>query len=210
MTHKTLSSSTIALALACMTPVAYAQSDAAHQAPSTPDEVPSWTLAPVKVTAKRGGYAASATSAATRTETPLTEVPQSVQIITSTLLREQDRRTLGDALVNVSGVTPTRSDETLFIPPIVRGFPAEVYLDGLPLFAGNQQAYDPPGLVGISTISVLKGPSATLYGGGLGTPLGGVINIESKRPDPTASSGIIAVRGAASPPGVLPRNHGQL
>ncbi|WP_262404496.1 Plug domain-containing protein [Xanthomonas oryzae] len=51
-----------------------------------------------------------------------------MQVITSTLLQEQDRRTLGEALVNVSGITPTRSDENLFIPPIVRGFPAEVYL----------------------------------------------------------------------------------
>ncbi|SBV53175.1 ferrichrome-iron receptor 3 [Xanthomonas bromi] len=120
-----------------------------------------------------------------------------MQVITSTLLQEQDRRTLGDALVNVSGVTPTRSDENLFIPPIVRGFPAEVYLDGLPLFAGNQQAYDPTGMVGIASIAVLKGPSATLYGRGLGTPLGGVINIESERPEPTALSGYAALRAGS-------------
>ncbi len=197
MTHKTLSRAAIALALACAAPAAFAEGDEAPLAPRAPDDAPSWTLPPVQVTANRGGYTAPSTSAATRTETPLTEVPQSVQIITSTLLREQDRRTLGDALVNVSGVTPTRSDETLFIPPIVRGFPAEVYLDGLPLFAGNQQAYDPPGLVGVSTISVLKGPSATRYGGGLGTPLGGVIGIESKRPEPTAAGGSVALRGGS-------------
>ncbi|WP_426816045.1 TonB-dependent receptor plug domain-containing protein [Xanthomonas oryzae] len=124
-------------------------------------------------------------------------MPQSVQVITSTLLQEQDRRTLGEALVNVSGITPTRSDENLFIPPIVRGFPAEVYLDGLPLFAGNQQAYDPTGMVGIASITVLKGPSATLYGGGLGTPLGGVIDIASERPDPTAASGHVALRAGS-------------
>lgn len=71
----------------------------------------------------------------------------------------------------------------LFIPPIVRGFPAEVYLDGLSVFAGNQQAYDPNSLIGIERIDVLKGPTATLYGGGIGTPLGGVINLESVRPN---------------------------
>lgn len=146
------------------------------------DPSPSWTSDTIVVTGKREGYAAPTLGAATRTDTPLIEVPQSVQVVTRTLLQEQDRRTLGDALVNVSGVTPTRSDEVLFIPPILRGFPAEVYLDGLPIFAGNQQAYDPNGLVGIERIEVLKGPSATLYGGGLGTPLGGIINIVSERP----------------------------
>mgnify|MGYP000847649683 FL=1 len=171
--------------------------DTSRAAPSRTGDAPSWTLKPVEVTAKRGTYTAPATSTATRTDTPLMKVPQSVQVITSTLLQEQDRRTLGDALVNVSGVTPTRSDENLFIPPIVRGFPSEVYVDGLPLFAGNQQAYDPTGMVGISSISVLKGPSATLYGGGLGTPLGGLINIESERPDPTGARGYVALRGGS-------------
>ncbi|WP_448120941.1 TonB-dependent siderophore receptor [Xanthomonas arboricola] len=197
MTYKTSLNIAIMLALACLASVAHAETDTVSPAQDAGDEAPSWTLKPVNVTAKRGAYTTSTTSAATRTDTPLIEVPQSVQVITSTLLQEQDRRTLGEALVNVSGVTPTRSDENLFIPPIVRGFPAEVYLDGLPLFAGNQQAYDPTGMVGIASIDVLKGPSATLYGGGLGTPLGGVINIESERPDTTSTSGYVAMRAGS-------------
>lgn len=170
-------------------------SPALAQQTSAPDG--SWTADHITVTAKRESYSAPTTSSATRTDTPLIQVPQSVQVLTSTLLKEQDRHTLGEALVNVSGVVPTRSDEILFIPPIVRGFPAEVYLDGLPIFAGNQQAYDPNGLVGIERIDVLKGPSATLYGGGLGTPLGGVINIESERPNDTAASGYVALRAGS-------------
>ncbi|WP_288412249.1 TonB-dependent siderophore receptor [uncultured Sphingomonas sp.] len=148
------------------------------------------------VTGVREGYATPETSAATRTSTPLIQVPQSVQVLTRTLIQEQDRRTLDDALVNVSGVTPTRSDEVLFIPPIVRGFPAEVYLDGLSIFAGNQQAYDPNSLVGIERIDVLKGPTATLYGGGIGTPLGGVINLESVRPS-DKPGGYVAMRAGS-------------
>lgn len=131
----------------------------------------------IVVAGKREGYATPDSGAATRTDTPLIEVSQSVQVINRTLIHEQDRRTLGDALVNVSGVTPTRSEEQLLIPPLVRGFAAEVYLDGLPIYAGNQQAFDPTSLVGVERIDVLKGPSATLYGGGLGTPLGGPINL---------------------------------
>lgn len=158
---------------------AWAQSTTPAQPPERGQE--GWT-GDILVIGVRGGYGVPATDAGTRTDTPLIQVPQSIQVLTRTLIEEQDRRTLGEALVNVSGVTPTRSDEVLFIPPIIRGFPAEVYLDGLPVFAGNQQAYDPNGLVGVARIDVLKGPSATLYGGGLGTPLGGIINLESERP----------------------------
>jgi len=156
----------------------------------------SWAGDQITVIGKRESYAAPSAGSATRTDTPLTQVPQSVQVITASLLKEQDRRTLGDALVNVSGVTPTRSDEILFIPPILRGFPGEVYVDGLPIFAGNQQAYDPSSLVGVARIEVLKGPSATLYGGGLGTPLGGIINVETERPDAKAG-GYVAMRGGS-------------
>lgn len=172
-------------------------------------DAPSWTSETIVVTGKREGYAAPDTTAATRTDTPLIQVPQSVQVLTRTLIQEQDRRTLGDALANVSGVTPTRSDEVLFIPPIVRGFPAEVYLDGLPVFAGNQQAYDPNSLVGIERIDVLKGPTATLYGGGLGTPLGELVfhvfgaiaHFERRLISERTRDGIAAARARGKVPG---------
>ncbi|MGJ0239536.1 TonB-dependent siderophore receptor [Novosphingobium fluoreni] len=174
---------------------ANAQAQDASSVTSDVATAPSWT-GDIVVTGARETYTAPETSAATRTDTPLIQVPQSVQVLTKTLIQEQDRRTLGDALVNVSGVTPTRGDEVLFIPPIVRGFPAEVYLDGLSVFAGNQQAYDPNSLVGIERIDVLKGPTATLYGGGIGTPLGGVINLESVRPN-DKPDGYLAMRAGS-------------
>lgn len=159
-------------------------------------EASSWTIKPVVITGRRERYAVPTATAATRTDTALIEVPQSVQVLTRSLIEEQDRRTLGEALINVSGVIPTRSEEQLLIPPLVRGFPAEVYLDGLPIYAGNQQAFDPTSLVGVERIDVLKGPSATLYGGGLGTPLGGVINIESARPNDKLG-GFVALRAGS-------------
>lgn len=157
---------------------------------------PSWAIQEVVVTGRRSTYAAPETVSATRTDTPLIDVPQSVQVLTRSLLQEQDIRTLADALVNVSGVTPTKSEEILFTPPIIRGFPAEVYIDGLPIFGGNQQAFDPASLVGVDRIEVLKGPTATLYGGGLGSPLGGLINIVSERPG-DAFGGFVALRGGS-------------
>jgi len=183
MTQQKIVRTAITIAIAGMVSSVQAQSEQDRESQSEALKVEAWTPMQVVVTARRPNYTAAETSTATRTATPLIEVPQSVQVLTRSLIEEQDRRTLGDALVNVSGVVPTRSEELLFIPPLVRGFPAEVYLDGLPIYAGNQQAFDPTSLVGVERVDVLKGPSATLYGGGLGTPLGGIINIESERPN---------------------------
>jgi iron complex outermembrane receptor protein len=48
----------------------------------------------------------------------------------------------------------------------------------------------------VERISVLKGPSATLYGGGLGTPLGGIINVETERPS-DKTGGYVAMRAGS-------------
>lgn len=162
-----------------------ASASAQNAPPSEPDEqrrTPSWTGADIVVTGQRQIYAEPDTSAATKTDTPLINVPQSVQVINKTLIEEQDRRTLADALVNVSGVTPVRSEEVLFTSPIIRGFPSEIYQDGLPFYGATQTANDPTSLVGVERIDVVKGPVSTLYAGGVGTPLGGLINIETVRP----------------------------
>ncbi len=153
-----------------------------------PENTPSWTLEPISVSGQRTGYSEPNATSATRTDTPVKEVPQSVQIITRSLLEEQASPTLGDALLNVSGVRPTKPEEILFTQPIVRGFPAEIYMDGLPAFAGTAAYVDPTAMVGIERVEVLKGPTSTLYGGGLGAPLGGLINVVSKLPEAQPSA----------------------
>lgn len=160
-----------------------------------PDTIPSWTGDTIVVTGVRERYAAPDSSSASRTNTPLIQTPQSVQVLNRTLIEEQDRRTLADALVNVSGVTPTRPEEALFTQPVVRGFPAEIYLDGLPAF-GTTAFIDPTSLVGTERIEVVKGPTSTVYGGGAGAPLGGLINVVSKRPEDTLG-GFVAFRAGS-------------
>ncbi|MEO1088153.1 MAG: TonB-dependent receptor plug domain-containing protein, partial [Acidobacteriota bacterium] len=68
---------------------------------------------------------------ATRTRTPLVETPQSIQVLNRELLEEQQVRTLDQALVNVSGVVPSRPEELVLQQPLVRGFASEVFVDGL-------------------------------------------------------------------------------
>lgn len=118
---------------------------------------------------------------ATRGEAALIEIPQSIQVIPRQLLDEQDAQNLADALVNVSGVIPTRSFETLILSPLVRGFPAEIYMDGMPAY-GSTAAIDPSSLVNVESVEVIKGPTAALFGGGVGSPLGGIIQVVSAQP----------------------------
>ncbi|UXC20495.1 TonB-dependent siderophore receptor [Comamonas squillarum] len=154
-------------------------------------------LATVVVTEEGPSYVAASSNSATRTDTPLIQTPQSISVLKRSLLEDQDVHTLAGALVNVSGVVPTKPEEALLIAPIIRGFPAETYLDGLSIFGGNQQAFNPAGLVGVERIDVLKGPSASLYGGGLGSPLGGLINLQSTRPEIGRSGGYVGIRAGS-------------
>lgn len=172
---KVRSISAAALAATFLTPAAHAQ-EASEESQS------SWGGDAIVVTGKRDGYVLQEGSSATRTNTPLINIPQSIQVLNSSLIRDQDRRTLADALVNVSGVTPTKPEESALAQPLLRGFPAEIYLDGLPAYGINALA-DPTSLTGVERIEVVKGPTSTVYGGGAGAPLGGLINVVSVRPN---------------------------
>lgn len=156
----------------------------------------SWAVDTVVVTGKHDGYVLPEGGSATRTNTPLINVPQSVQVLNKSLITDQDRRTLADALVNVSGVVPTKPEESAIAQPLVRGFPAEIYLDGLPAFGINALA-DPTSLTGVERIEVVKGPTSTVYGGGAGAPLGGLIDVVSVRPEANKTGGYVAFRSGS-------------
>ena len=159
-----------ALATTFLTQPGFAQTKA-----ETDENVNSWGAGAIVVTAKRDGYLLHEGGSATRTNTPLINVPQSVQVLNSSLIRDQDRRSLADALVNVSGVVPTKPEESALAQPLIRGFAAEIYQDGLPAYSINAMA-DPTSLIGVERVEVVKGPTSTVYGGGAGAPLGGLIN----------------------------------
>jgi len=150
-------------------------------------------LDPIVVEASRDDVWAPPNTSATRGDRPLIEVPQSIQVIPRQLLEEQDAQNLADALVNVSGVVPTRAFETLILSPLVRGFPAEVYIDGMPAY-GSTATIDPSSLINVESLEVIKGPTAALFGGGVGSPLGGIIHIVSAKPtaDPSSTLGFRA------------------
>ncbi|MEP3244970.1 MAG: TonB-dependent siderophore receptor [Sneathiella sp.] len=130
------------------------------------------------------GYVAPTADGATRTRTPIQEIPQSISVIPRTVLNDQQSLGVSESLRNVSGVqannqlsTPA-SDSTR-----IRGFGAEQLLDG---FTQYYNPADRESIVGTERVEVLKGANGVLYGGGSGTPVGGVVNIVSRKPEAEA------------------------
>ncbi|MDV3455980.1 TonB-dependent siderophore receptor [Sphingomonas sp. HF-S4] len=118
----------------------------------------------------------------TKTDTPVTEIPQSVSVITAEDFTDRAAVNLQDVIRYSAGATPelngvdTRGD---FLA--VRGTGAEQYLDGLNrmpgfIYGGRLEIFT------IERAELLRGPSSTLYGGG---GAGGILNSISKRPQET-------------------------
>jgi iron complex outermembrane receptor protein len=129
-------------------------------------------------------YTSKNTKSATRTNTPIKETPQSIQVLPRQLVDDQQNVTVGEALKNVSGVVSNAEFSTpAFETTRIRGFAAEQLVDG---FSQYYNAGDRESLVNIEKIEVLKGANSILYSGGAGTPVGGVVNIISKLPQSKA------------------------
>lgn len=139
------------------------------------------------------GYRALTAGSATRTETPIEQIPQSIQVIDRKVIDDQDAQTISDAVRNVSGVRGIDPLEINNASFIVRGFQAETYVDGFQLFSTQTELES---LVNVERIEVVKGPTATLFGGATGAPVGGLINVVSKSPT-AAASGEVGIRGGS-------------
>ncbi len=153
----------------------------ASQAESPTGEASTATLDAVTVRASYiagSSYGSDGASSATKTDTPLLQTPQSVQVVTQELMRDQASITLEDALRNVAGVMPGGYYGTYDFFRI-RGFDAAgyTYLDGLSVSKNSIMVNRE--LFGLEQVEVVKGPASTLYGAG--SP-GGLVNLVSKRP----------------------------
>lgn len=140
------------------------------------------------------GYRATRSATATRTDTPLRDTPQSVQVVPRDVLVDQQDIRLGDALRNVSSVQPGGTIQGRSDTFIIRGFRTQTYaIDGVLLNqAGNFSAVTRD-LADVERIEVLKGPASVLYG--RGDP-GGLINIVTRQPT-FVPSGDINLQGGS-------------
>jgi len=122
-------------------------------------------------------YAATQASAANKTSTPLIETPQSVSVVTPSMIDDYNVQSVDDAMKFVSGVTQGNTLGGIEDGFVKRGFGSNsdgsIFLDGV---RSNQ------GLGFNATtdhIEVLKGSASLLYG--IQNP-GGIINVISKKP----------------------------
>jgi iron complex outermembrane receptor protein len=155
------------LMLSLLVPTALASAIAQAQ---TADEA--HALDAVTVVAERA-------TTATKTDTPLTETPQAISVVTSALFTDRGARNLQETLRYSAGVAAdawgldTRADAST-----IRGLDPVQYVDGMRKLYGFSPMARPE-VYGLERVEVLRGPSSVLYGAGA---TGGIINAMSKRP----------------------------
>lgn len=128
------------------------------------------------------GYKAETADSATRTRTPLRQLPQSVSVVPQSVIRDQGNLGVSEAIANSATTTGNANVSSPgFDTSLVRGFRADTWVDGNTTFYNGG---DRESLVNVERVEILKGPSGLLEGGGVGSPVGGAINLISKMPTP--------------------------
>ena len=133
-------------------------------------------LAPIIVTGRSRGYIALDSVTATRTDTLLLDVPQTVNVVTRAQLDDQALHSLGDVLRYVPGTTVGQGEGNRDqITLRGQNTTADFFLDGV---RDDTQYFR--GLYNLDRVEVLKGPYALIFGRGGG---GGIVNRVQKTPD---------------------------
>ncbi|RZN31383.1 TonB-dependent siderophore receptor [Bradyrhizobium sp. Leo121] len=124
------------------------------------------------------GVYANSTSVATKTNTPLIDIPQSVSVVTKEFIQDQGFQTLTDVTRYVPGVA-IHQGEGNRDELVIRGVDssANFYVNG---FRDDVQYFRD--LYNAQSVEVLKGPSALTFGRGAG---GGLVNRTLKEADGT-------------------------
>ncbi|MEQ5872752.1 TonB-dependent siderophore receptor [Sagittula sp. NFXS13] len=130
----------------------------------------------------QNGYVAESGRQATRTDTAIRDIPQSISTVTQDQIEDQEPRTLLDALGYTSGASTTNFGfDSRYDAIYLRGFSS--YYTGL--FRDRLRQVNGPSAwyqnypYSFEAVSVLKGPSSSMYGV---SGSGGIVNIVSKRP----------------------------
>lgn len=127
------------------------------------------------VTGLSDGYLATNSVTATKTDTPLIDIPQTINVVTRDQLNDQAHRSLADILRYVPGTTVGQGEGNRDqITLRGQNTTADFFLDGV---RDDVQYYR--GLYNIERVEILKGPYALIFGRGGG---GGIINRVQKSP----------------------------
>jgi outer-membrane receptor for ferric coprogen and ferric-rhodotorulic acid len=132
---------------------------------------------------------------ATRTETPLREIPQTISLVSQEQVRQQNDTDLADVLKNAVGITVVQNT-SLSSTFVSRGFTITTFhLDGgAPLNSfSNTPIFGTPDLGEYDHVEVLRGSDALF--GGVGNP-GASVNLVRKRPLSTNEAMFSAYAGS--------------
>ncbi|KPB21632.1 TonB-dependent siderophore receptor [Pseudomonas amygdali pv. sesami] len=139
------------------------------------------TLPAIQVSAAategREGYSAESTSTASKSDVPIKEEAQSVNVVTPQTIADYNVRSLDDAMKFVSGVSQGNTLGNTKDSVIKRGFGTND--DGSILRDGVRSVVSKNFGATTERVEVLKGPASLLYGA---MEPGGVINVISKQP----------------------------
>ena len=133
----------------------------------------------------QNGYVAESGRQATRVDTAIRDIPQSISTVGQDQIEDQQPRTLLDTLGYTSGTSVTNFGyDSRYDAVYLRGFAAYyngLFRDGLRQVNGPSAWYQNHPY-SFEAVSVLKGPSSSMYG--VSGP-GGLVNVVSKRPKNT-------------------------
>jgi iron complex outermembrane recepter protein len=161
--------------------IASAASSTAQQQPTDsnkPQEPIAESNDPIELVvtgSQESGYKVPDASTATKTDTPLLEIPQAIQVIPRQIIEDQKVQRVADVLRNVSGVT-VKTDYAGTDGYTIRGFDTNANLRN----GFRQDSFT--GFTDTATIErieVLKGPASVLYGQ---LEPGGIVNYITKQP----------------------------
>jgi iron complex outermembrane receptor protein len=166
----------LAIAAGLTTTVALSQIPASSTTPAKNAGNELITLSPFEVSSTTDrGYIATRASGATKTNTPMIELPHSIQVLNKEFIADTNSETVFQAARYVSNVSGgnQRGDDAI----LVRGFAVTRLRNGQPYAAGNAFTFDE--MAAFERLEIIKGASAVLYGSA--SP-GGLLNLVDKRP----------------------------
>lgn len=121
-------------------------------------------------------YKTTESTTATKIDAPLRDIPQTINVVPQSVIKDQSAQSLEDVLKNVPGIGLSNGDGQRD-QITIRGFSAigDIFVDGF-----RDDALYFRDLSNIERVEVIKGPAAVLYGRGSS---GGLINNVSKKPN---------------------------
>lgn len=149
-------------------------------------------LQAVEITGRRETtYKNDVSFIASKTATPLKEIPQAISYVTKEVLRDQGAFTMGDAVKNMSGV----NQFTFYDDLTIRGFrmnggSTTQLFNGLRTFSGF---WKQPPVNYLERVEVIKGAASALYGN---SSPGGTLNRVTKKPLTTNQKSLMFTTGS--------------